>query len=588
MATDDRSAARPAVNPLPKVSKEGVRSGVHSTRAAQTTKIATGNLVDGRYLVGEIIGTGAFGLVFEATNVELDEKVALKIMRPEIAVDTAMVARFAREAKAAASIKSEYVATVYDVGSDSDGLPYIVMEYLDGKNLGELVEKNGPIPAQTAVEYALQICEALAVAHSKGIVHRDIKPENLLLAERAGGMHVVKVLDFGISKAALTGSIFGDQLPIVKTVNLMGTPLYMSPEQVRCSDGVDLRSDIWSLGMVLYEIIAGVTAFDGNSITEICAAILEQPAAAIENYCTNLPSGLEDVIMRCLEKDVRNRYQNVAELALALMPFAPKRSRLNVERAVAVLQSAGHVDRLVKVESRLPPVSVDALQAEALLRRSLSQLSPLPGATTLTAAVNSMPGMAAATDVPPPISAASLTMREASAAPSAAPARRSHKAVLVAALLGAIAVAIAVAGGSMLRRPPREEPARAGNGPTTAVVATTTGSGTIDEAKAASAVTAAAAGATPAAGEPKVTATAAAAAAAAAARPGARTFVAPAPWPPASAARGHAPTAAPASPAPNALVTGPAAAATPAPPAPTQEAPTPADTATGRTFRHKL
>ena len=582
MATDDRTAARP-VNPLPKASKEGVRSGVHSTRAAQTTNIATGNLVDGRYLVGEIIGQGAFGLVFEAKNVELDEKVALKTMRPEIAVDTAMVARFAREAKAAASIKSEYVATVYDVGTGSDGLPYIVMEYLDGKNLGDLLEKNGPFPAQTAVEYALQICEALAVAHSKGIVHRDIKPENLLLAERAGGMHVVKVLDFGISKAALTGSIFGDQLPIVKTVNLMGTPLYMSPEQVRCSDGVDLRSDIWSLGMVLYEIIAGTTAFEASSITEICAAILEQPPAAIENYCASLPSGLEDVIMRCLEKDVRNRYQNVAELALALMPFAPKRSRLNVERAVAVLQSTGHVDRLVKVESTLPPSSADSLQAEALLRKSLSQLSAPTGATTLTAAVSSVPGLAAATDVPrisalpasgpSPTSQAPITLREASPAP------RNRKTVLIG-VLGAIA--LAVAGGTMLYRAAHDEAPHAtgGNGTTTAV-ATSAGPSTTDEPKAAAAATAG--GAATSAGEPKGTGTPTAASA----KPVARTLSAPAPWPPAGPARGRAPTAAPASP-PSAAVTL-TGAPTPPPPATTQEAPTtPADTATGRTFRRKL
>ncbi|HSO36775.1 MAG TPA: serine/threonine-protein kinase, partial [Labilithrix sp.] len=458
MATDDRNAApRPLKIAAPP--REGIRSGVHSTRAPQTTKIATGNLVDGRYLVGEVIGTGAFGIVFEAKNVELDEQVALKTMRPEVAVDTAMVARFAREAKAAASIKSEYVATVYDVGTGADGLPYIVMEYLHGQNLCEIVEKSGPVSPQKAVEYALQICEALAVAHSKGIVHRDIKPENLLLTERAGGMHIVKVLDFGISKGALTGSIFGDQLPIVKTVNLMGTPLYMSPEQVRCSDSVDLRSDIWSLGMVLYEIIAGVAAFDGASITEICAAILEHTPTPIENYCTNLPSGLVDVITRCLEKDVRNRYQNVAELALALMPFAPKRSRLNVERAVAVLQSAGQVDPDLKVESAMPPVSVESLQAEALLRESLRGL-PVngPGLSTLASSPSSAPPRAEAKTVSAPPSSTS-TMRD-TAGSAAPPASKGKKTALVVA--GLVVVGLAFGGGAMLRRTPQQEPIRAG------------------------------------------------------------------------------------------------------------------------------
>ena len=239
---------RPKMELLKQRDEESARSGVNmkpeSIVAPVSVGVGTGAVLDGKYLVGEIIGSGAFGIVYEGKNLELDEKVALKVMRPEVATDKGMVGRFAREAKSAASIKSEYAASVFDVGS-KDGVPYIVMEYLEGKSLGQVVEESGPFPARTAVEYALQVCEALAVAHSKGIIHRDIKPENLLLTERSGGMQLVKVLDFGISKAALTGSIFGSELPIVKTMNLMGTPLYMSPEQVRCSDHVDVRSDIW-------------------------------------------------------------------------------------------------------------------------------------------------------------------------------------------------------------------------------------------------------------------------------------------------------------------------------------------------------
>ena len=344
--------------------EESARSGINMKHAAAEAPapagIGPGTVLDGKYFVGDVIGSGAFGIVYEAKNLELDERVALKVMRPEAAADKSMVGRFAREAKSAASIKSEYVATVFDVGS-KDGTPYIVMEFLEGKNLGQKVEDEGPLPARNAVEYALQICEALAIAHSKGIIHRDIKPENLLLAERAGGMSIVKVLDFGISKAALTGSIFGNDVPIVKTMNLMGTPLYMSPEQVRCSDHVDVRSDIWSLGMVLYEILAGSTAFEGSSIPEICAAILETTPTPIEVHRNDLPAGLVHVITKCLEKEQSKRFQNVAELAMALMPFGPKRSRLNVERAVSVLQSAGHVDPELKLDSMMPPPSSDVL-----------------------------------------------------------------------------------------------------------------------------------------------------------------------------------------------------------------------------------
>jgi serine/threonine protein kinase len=338
---------------LVKSEDEGSRSGVVPTVSPRSpSSTAPASVLAGKYRLGPIVGVGSFGIVYEAENLELGEKVAIKCLRPEALLDGDVVRRFAREAKAAASIKSEYVATVFDVGTISAGEPYIVMEHLEGTDLGALVEQNGPMPAQTVVEYALQICEALALAHSKGIVHRDIKPENLLLTERAG-MAVVKVLDFGISKAHLTGSVFGEAVPTVETTDLIGTPLYMSPEQVRRSGTVDVRSDIWSLGMVLYELLAGRPAFEGRAVTEICAAILEGTPQPLERHRRDLPRGLAQVVARCLEKDVMLRYQNVAELALALMPFAPMRSRLNVERAVSVLLGTDERDSRMS----LPPAS---------------------------------------------------------------------------------------------------------------------------------------------------------------------------------------------------------------------------------------
>ncbi len=363
---NERSAAPRLVTPPVESTSEkmGTASGVVPT--CTDASIRPGALVNGKYLVGPVLGEGGVGIVYEAQNLELDEKVALKCLRPQMLVDTAMVARFAREAKAAASIKSEYVATVYDVGTMSDGAPYMVMEFLDGKDLGAVIHERGVLTSRAATEYALQVCEALAVAHAKGIVHRDIKPENLMLTERAGGMRIVKVLDFGISKTALTGSIFGSDLPTVKTVNLMGTPLYMSPEQMRCTDHVDARSDIWSLGMVVYELLTGTTAFAATTIPELCVAILEAAPQPIEGYRKDLPPGLVDVIHRCLEKDPARRYQNVAELALALMAFGPKRARLNVERSMAVLQGAGMLDDRMRVLSTMPPSGVDGGHADSM------------------------------------------------------------------------------------------------------------------------------------------------------------------------------------------------------------------------------
>jgi len=418
------------------------------------TSIGPGAVLDSKYLVGEVIGEGAFGIVYAARNLELDEKVALKVLRPEGNNDKSLVARFAREAKAAAAIKSEYVASVYDVGSTKNGPPFIVMEYLEGQDLGAFLEQKGPLPARTAVEYGLQICEALAVAHSKGIIHRDIKPENLLLTERAGGMRIVKVLDFGISKAALTGSIFGNDIPIVKTTNLVGTPLYMSPEQVRSADSLDVRSDIWSLGMVLYELLTGATAFDASSIPEICAAIIEKPPTPIEVYRNDLPAGLVDVLFRCLEKDINRRFPNVAELAVALMPFGPKRSRLNVERAIAVLKASGHVSASYEVlDSAYPPSSESASDSERLLSSSSALRLNLPRveSSTLPAPPSSgFPATEAATTK-------SKTLREAGIesipAPTSASAPAKPKGNGTPLILGIVAILSVVAATAFVVRP---------------------------------------------------------------------------------------------------------------------------------------
>lgn len=443
---DERAARRIQLADI--VEKDSVRtkgvavSGVVPANAGASAPssvgITTGAVLDGKYVVGRIIGAGAVGVVFEAKNVELDETVAIKCLRPEMLVDAAVVARFAREAKASAALKSEYVATVHDVGTTPEGVPYIVMEYLDGKDLGAILTESGVFDPRTAVELALHVCEALAIAHAKGIVHRDIKPENLLLAERAGGMRVVKVLDFGISKMALTGSIFKNELPLVTTVDLMGTPLYMSPEQVRVSGSIDVRSDIWSLGMVLYEVLAGETAFSGQSITEICASILESPPRPLELYRRDLPPGLIDVVLRCLEKDVTKRYQNIAELALALMPFGPKRTRLNVERAVAVLQGSGHVDPHVRVSSSEPP-PLHSMHPTAIPRPPR-----IPSIASVPSALSSVPMTAAISERALATSSPSLSADETLGSPAVKkkPAWLAMGALAVVVVGGALALTV--------------------------------------------------------------------------------------------------------------------------------------------------
>ena len=446
---DDKATARKKLE-LVKNEEQRTTSGVVPA-GSNTGGIATGAVIDGKYRVGAIVGSGAVGIVFEAQNLELDEKVAIKCLRPEMLADKAMVARFGREAKAAAAIKSEYVSSVYDVGTTRDGIPYIVMEYLEGKDLGTVVQDNGTLAPRVAVEYALQVCEALAIAHSKGIVHRDIKPENLLLTERSGGIRIVKVLDFGISKAALTGSIFRDEVPLVKTVNLMGTPLYMSPEQVRCSDGVDVRSDIWSLGMVIYEILTGHTAFIGTSITEICAAILEHTPQPMATHRNDVPPGLVAIIERCLEKDAAKRFQNVAELAMALMPFGPKRSRLNVERAVAVLQASGHVDPKLEVNS-VPP---GPGSSDSMLLTPLPLAPRTPSDPIFVSGIQSAGGVSSL-PVPPASTPSGAPLAETSSAvPSFVPPKKSKAPLLI----GLVLIAGAIGGAAVFLKS-RTEPAR--------------------------------------------------------------------------------------------------------------------------------
>jgi serine/threonine protein kinase len=336
---------------------------------------AVGQVLSGRFRVEHVIGVGSMGVVLAAKHLELDERVAIKFIRPDMQQVPGVLSRFAREAKAAVSIKSEHVAQVFDVGT-ADGIgPYIVMEYLEGCDLAQVLEMEGRLPIRRAVHYVMQACEALAVAHSSGITHRDIKPENLFLT-RQGDLERIKLLDFGISKAALTGKVFGDELSSSDSSCLLGTPLYMSPEQIRATAEVDHRADIWSLGAVLYELITAHSAFVADSVRQVWTRILETSPTPLTAYCPEAPPALQAVIDRCLEKDPALRFQNVAELAIALLPFAPSRARLYAQRASSILGT--------KSDSILPAPMPSSSPA------SSSMALPMPMATRASARHASM------------------------------------------------------------------------------------------------------------------------------------------------------------------------------------------------------
>ena len=288
--------------------------------------VGEGQTIAGKYRIDRVIGVGGMGVVMAAHHLELDSRVAIKFLLPETASNSEAVARFAREARAAVMITSEHVTRTSDIGKLDDGTPYIVMEYLEGSDLAAWLIQYGPLPLEQAVEFVLQAGEAIAEAHALGIVHRDLKPSNLFVTHRGGDELSIKVLDFGISKT-------GDAGPsMTRTAVMVGSPMYMSPEQVRSARDVDQQTDIWALGVILYELITGVPPFDGDDLTELVNRILSESPRSIRSYRPSVPEALERVIFRCLTRDLEQRFGSMAELADALLPFAPRRALASVER----------------------------------------------------------------------------------------------------------------------------------------------------------------------------------------------------------------------------------------------------------------
>ena len=296
-----------------------------------------GETVAGKYRIERVLGEGGMGIVFEATHLQLEQRVALKVLHGDALQSEEALNRFAREARAAAKIQSEHVVKVFDVASLDSGAPLLVMEYLEGRDLDAQLRQSGPLAVEDAVTYVLQACEALAEAHANGIVHRDLKPANLFVGERTDGSLGVKILDFGISKLIPKG---GGDVSVTRTSALMGSPLYMAPEQMRSTRNVDLRADVWSLGIILHELLAGRPPFDGETLTEVCAAIVADAPRSLAERRPDAPAELEAAILRCLEKDPAQRFQDVLELARHLKAFAPEQGAISLKRITRVLRKA--------------------------------------------------------------------------------------------------------------------------------------------------------------------------------------------------------------------------------------------------------
>jgi serine/threonine-protein kinase len=324
------------------------------TDISSSASARPGNVLAGKYRVERELGRGGMGLVVEATHLQLGERVAIKLLLPGASVRADAFERFLREGRAAARIRSAHVARVHDAGVLETGEPYLVLEYLEGVDLRTLLQERGSLSVDTAVSYVLQVCEALAEAHSLGIIHRDLKPGNIFLTLRADGSEAVKVIDFGISKITSLATA-GSQAPsITATDAAMGTPSYMAPEQMRSARAADARADIWSLGVVLYGLLTGSPPFSGETMVEVYDQILKGPPS-LRAARRDVPAQLERIVQRCLRFDRAERYGDVGQLAAALAEIAPPAGRLSAERAMRTARGASPANFRASIEPSSEP-----------------------------------------------------------------------------------------------------------------------------------------------------------------------------------------------------------------------------------------
>ncbi len=357
------------------------------------TAVAPGEIFLGKYRIEKVLGQGGMGVVVSARHLELDELVAIKFLHPTFAAQGDQVERFLREGRAAAKIRSEHVARVRDVGKADNGAPYMILEHLTGSDLGQLIKNEGKVAIPDAVEYVLQACEALAEAHTSGIVHRDLKPANLFLTERADGSPCVKLLDFGISKL-----LDSTDAALTATNGMMGSPLYMAPEQLAAAKNVDKRADLWALGVILYELITAERPFMAETLPQLVLRVATDKPTPLRTYLPDAPEGLVQLIDKCLSKPVDDRFTDVGALATALEPFAPPEALQSIERINRVLAAAttggGRRQRTVRTspspESSVPLAPLSQVEAAETIATANRGPAPLVS-TNLGGSVQTAP-----------------------------------------------------------------------------------------------------------------------------------------------------------------------------------------------------
>jgi serine/threonine-protein kinase len=336
-----------------------------------------GDTVAGKYLIEERLGVGGMGAVMRAKRLTDGLAVALKVMLAEEAQHSDSTRRFFREAKAAGSLSSPHVTKLLDLGRLADGMPFMVLELLHGEALDAIIRDEAPLPIEQAVDYLLQACEGVAEAHARGIIHRDLKPSNLFRTRGPDGEPVVKVLDFGISKATMRLDPSTDHQSLTETNTTLGSPQYMSPEQLRDSKNVDSRTDVWALGLILHKLLTGLPAFEAKTVGEHFAMIFADPPTPLRARRPDAPASVERAILMCLQRELHERFQDVGQLAMALAPHHPA-GAARAARVVDILESAG-----VSSSSHpsMEPVSASRREAPTV-RVSAAPPKEFPDATT--------------------------------------------------------------------------------------------------------------------------------------------------------------------------------------------------------------
>jgi serine/threonine protein kinase len=321
-ADNDRSSAPPPRPMLESTTREVLAPGGENVskpeNAALRSVLVTGDTVADRYRVGPVIGAGGMGIVYKAQHVELGTWVAIKVIRPDIAQNSSLWRRFAREARALAALHNKHVVRVHDAGTLPSGLRYLVMELLEGIDLRRLLSERGSLPPAEAVDHVLQVCSALGDAHRLHIIHRDIKPENIFLARYRACEPTIKLLDFGVAR------FLDDKGQLTVPGRGVGSPRYLSPEQLLNPGSADQRSDIWGVGLLLYELIAGRSPFEGMNSAQASLAICQGSFSSITSLRPELPPALCAAVMHCLEPDPNGRFQSADELSAALEPFSSR------------------------------------------------------------------------------------------------------------------------------------------------------------------------------------------------------------------------------------------------------------------------